>query len=126
MSTQNYNATAGLPLTRATTAGQAINAAANYDQDVMCVGDSTLVVEVDMTGGANGDVVLTVLPFESDNATVMPISLPPVSSVGPTLASGHVYYYAQFDVTALEKVRIRLNNANAGAQTITRMSWRLA
>jgi hypothetical protein len=126
VSTQNYNATVGTPLTRATTAGQAIANGANFDQDIMCVGDSSLIVEVDMTGGASGDVVLTVLPFEADNATVMPITLPPVSSVGPTLNGGHVYYYAQFDVTGLEKVRVRLNNANVAPQTITRMNWRLA
>jgi hypothetical protein len=126
VSTQNYNATVGTPLTRATVAGQAIANGANFDQDVMCVGDSSLIVEVDMTGAANGDVVLTVLPFEADNVTVMPITLTPVSAVGPTLAGGHVYYYAQFDVTGLEKVRVRLNNANAAPQTISRMNWRLA
>jgi hypothetical protein len=93
---------------------------------VPCSGDSTLVVEVDMTGGAVGDLTVAVNPYEADDATVMPIAVPQVQGVGPTLVGGHVYQYAQFDVTGIEYVRVRITNNNAGGQTITRASWRLA
>jgi len=45
--------------------------------------------------------------------------------VGPTLSGGKVYYYGQFDVQALEKVRVRITNNNVASQTIDRWSWRL-
>jgi hypothetical protein len=112
-------------LNRAIIAGVAIGAGANNDQDIVIGGSSTLIAQVDMTGAATGDLTVSVLPFEADSTTIMPISMPVVQSVGPTLSAGHVYYYAQFDVTGLDKARLRINNANAGAQTITRASWKL-
>jgi hypothetical protein len=113
-------------LDRGKQAGVAINAAANNDTDLLTQGASTLVVEVDMTGGASGDLTVQVLPFQADAATLMGVAIAPVTATGPTLAAGHVYYTAQFDVTAYDKVRVRLTNNNVGAQTITRSSWRLA
>jgi hypothetical protein len=123
-------------LTRGKIEAQAIGAGGNVDLGnpvtpggvnvVPCGGDSTLVIEVDMTGGANGDLGLQVNPYEADDATIMPIAVPQVQGVGPTLNGGHVYQYAQFDVTGLEYVRVRITNNNAGGQTITRASWRLS
>jgi hypothetical protein len=104
----------------------AINAAANNDTDLLTQGASTLVVEVDMTGGASGDLTVQILPFQADALTLMGVAIAPVTATGPTLSGGHVYYTAQFDVTAYDKVRVRITNNNAGAQTITRSSWRLA
>ena len=81
--TTNYNAIAGTLLSKGACqpAGQAINAAQTLNNDVLCQGESELVVEVDMTGAANGDLAVLVQPFESDNATVMPISVPAVLAV---------------------------------------------
>jgi hypothetical protein len=67
-----------------------------------------------------------VQPYEADNSTIMPIAMPPANSVGPTLSGGKVYYYAEFDVMALEKVRLRITNNNAGTKTLNSASWRLA
>jgi hypothetical protein len=116
----------GSLLTRGKQAGVAIAPAANNDVDILCQGDSTLTVEVDMTGAATTDLTVQVLPFEADAATIMGVAIAPVTATGPSLSGGHVYYIAQFDVTAYDKVRIRITNNNVGAQTITRSSWRLA
>jgi len=101
------------------------------DARIWCGADSTLVVEVDMTGTADADLNVDVNPYEADNATIMAgaggvLDLVPVSVMGPKVAGGHVFFYAQYDVTALEMVRVRIFNLNAGAQTVTRASWRLA
>jgi hypothetical protein len=124
-------------LTRGKVEGQAIANGANFDllgdrgdARIWCDGDSTLVVEVDMTGTAAGDVTVTVTPYEADNVTPMgPAAfLPEVQkpATNPSLSGGHVYYYGQFDVTGVEMVRVRITNNNAAPQTITRASWRLA
>lgn len=129
MSTQNYNATSGTLLTRGALqpAGTAIGAGATLTTDVMCEGDSTLILEVDMTGTAAGDLGITVVPYESDNATLMTgLNLPVVQSNGPALSGGAVRYYAQIDVTGVERVQVQVKNNNVGAQTLTRSSWRLA
>lgn len=104
----------------------AIGSGANNDSDIYTGGFDELTVEVDMTGAATGDLVATVLPFEGDNLTVMPIPLTAVRTVGPTLNAGHVYALIQYDVSGIDRVRFRINNANVGAQTITRASWRLS
>jgi hypothetical protein len=113
-------------LTRGNVLAAAIAAAGNNDTDILSGGDSTLAVEVEMTGAAVSDLTVSVQPYESDAATVMPVSMPVVQSVGPTVNAGKVYYYAQFDVTGVDKVRLRITNNNAGGQTINRASWRLA
>jgi hypothetical protein len=122
-----------LPLTKGKTEAQAIGAGGNFDlvgqngdARIWVGGDSTLVVEVDMTGAANGDLAVVANPYEADGTTIMPVALPVVQSVGPTLNGGHVYYYAQIDVTGVDQCRVRITNNNAGGQTITRASWRLA
>ena len=113
-------------LTRAIETAIAIGAGGIRNTDIYCQGDATLVVQVEMTGAAIGDLTVAVQPFEADNLTVAPISIPPVQFVGPTLNAGKVYYYAQYDIQALEKARIAITNNNAGAQTINRWSWRLS
>jgi hypothetical protein len=113
-------------LDKGSQAGVSIGTGANNDTDILTQGVSTLVVQVDMTGGAAGDLTVQVLPFEIDAVTLMGVAIAPVTSTGPTLSGGHVYYTAQYDVTAYDKVRIRITNNNAGTQTITRSSWRLA
>jgi hypothetical protein len=130
VSTQGYAAGAewviGQMLTRGKKEGVSIPNATNNDTDILCPGDQTLVVEVDMTGAASGDLVVQIIPFEADAATIMGVAIAPATSTGPTLVTGHVYYIGQFDVTAYDKVRFRITNNNAATQTITRASWRLA
>lgn len=113
-------------LTRGTALAKSVVTTGTYDTDILCQGASVLVVQVQMTGAAAGDLTTSLFPFESDNATVAPISIPPMNSVGPTLNGGKVYYYAEYDVNALEKARLRVTNNNAGTQTIDRLSWHLA
>lgn len=125
MSTQNYDQATQL-LDRGSQANLAIAAAQTIGEDVITQDRSTLVVEVDMTGGAVGDLTIAVQPYEADNATLMPIGVPQVQGVGPTLSGGHVYQYAQFDVTGVDRVRILVTNNNVAGQTITRKSWRLS
>ena len=96
---------------------------------IPCDGDTTLVVQVDMTAGAVGDLTVTVTPFEADNATLaVGMDLPPVQAptTNPALSGGHDYFYGEYDVASVEYVRVRIANANVGAQTITRASWRLS
>ena len=120
-------------LTKGVTTAQAITGGGGvYDllgpegpPKINCEGDSTLVVQVDMTGAASGDLTTAVNPYEADGATLNAVALPVVQSTGPTFAGGKVMYYGQYDVSGVDAVRIRLTNANAGGQTISRASWRL-
>lgn len=113
-------------LNRGLVTAQAITGAGGtYETDVPLSDASTLVVQVQMTGGADGDLGVSFRPFETDQATVVPLALDPVLVKGPTHVSAKVYYWAQFDVTALDKGRIRITNNNASGQTIDRLSWRL-
>lgn len=115
----------GSLLTRGKQEAVAIGAGGTNDTDIQVGGDGTLVLQVQMTGAAAGDLTAVMFPFEADNLTIMPIAIPPMNSIGPTLNGGKVYYYAEFDVSSLERVRLRLTNNNVGAQTIDRMSWKL-
>jgi hypothetical protein len=85
-------------------------------------------VEVDMNGAAVGDLVVTVQPFDSSGTAVMPGALVPVAqpTPNPAFAGGKVTFWGNFDVSPYEQVRVRIQNNNAGAQTINRASWRLA
>ena len=128
MSTANYNALAGTLLTRGRLQpdGTGINAAQTLSSDINVSGTDELVVEADMTGTAIGDLVVTVFPFEADNATVQATPIPQMITSPVVLSGGHVYFYGRYDVSGIERVRISINNANVGAQTITRASWRAA
>lgn len=104
---------------------QAIAAAQTLTTDILCQGDSTLVVQVDMTGAANGDLAVTVTPFERDQATPL-LAIDPMRTKGPTFAAGRVTYFGEFDVTGIDKVRVSITNNNVGAQVVTRSGFRLA
>lgn len=126
MSTQNYNATSGVPLTKGTATAVGIANATSYDTDLLCGGDSLLTVMVDMTGAATGDLTLQVIPFEGDNSTLLasvPLTADHID--GPIFAGGAVRAHASYNVNGLDKVRIRVTNNNAAPQTLTRTSWRL-
>jgi len=128
VSTANYNALAGALLTRGKLQpdGSSIGTGATLSQTVNVSGVDELVVLVDMTGAANGDLAVTVVPVEADNATVMALPLTAQASSGPTFGSGKVQYYGKFDVSAFEFVQVQIKNNNAGTQTLTRASWRSA
>lgn len=113
-------------LTRGRVEAQAVGAASNYTIDLLCGGDSTLVVQFDGDGAASTDWTVQVVPFEADNTTVGGVAVQPVSTQGPTFAGGRSTFYGQYDVTAFDKVRIVITNTTAGARNINRASWRLA
>jgi len=92
--------------------------------DVEVAGTDWITVQGDLTGAANGDLGVTVTPFEEDNVTLTALPLTEAVKQGPTVSGGHVYYYGKFDVTGIGRVRIAWKNNNAGTQTLTRGSWR--
>jgi hypothetical protein len=102
----------------------ALGAASGTTYDVEVSGTDWITVQGDLTGGAATDLAVTVTPYEEDNVTITALPLTEAVKQGPTLSGGHVYYYGKFDVTGIGRVRIRWANNNAGAQTLTRGSWR--
>jgi hypothetical protein len=87
-------------------------------------GNASLVLEVDLVGSADGDLVVQVNPVAEDGQ-VYPLIQPPVQFIGPTHNAGIVYYWALFDVSAQQRVQVKITNNNAGAQNCD-YSWRLA
>jgi hypothetical protein len=117
----------GSLLTRGSIVAGAIAPGATTNIDVDCAGDSELTVLAEMTGAVNGDLAVTVIPFESDNVTpANNIAMPAIRSNGPTFGGGVVQFDGTFDVSGQSKVRIAIRNNNVGAQTINRASWRLS
>jgi hypothetical protein len=97
---------------------------ASTTYDVECSGSDFLVVQGDLTGAAIGDLAVGVQPFEEDNVTLSGAILVPVQAPANVFNAGHVYSYAKYDITAVGRVRVFWKNNNAGAQTLTRGSWR--
>lgn len=112
-------------LSRGKASGQAIGAAGNHDVFIETSGYSTLVVEVDMSAGAAGDLAIQVNPVSEQGDEVLPIAQPAVQSVGPTLVGGRSYQWSIYDVQAQQRVRLRITNNNAGGQSAD-YAWRLA
>lgn len=111
-------------LNRKNAQGTAIGAGASSDLFIECGGNSTLVLEVDMSAGAAADLSVQVNPV-SEDGEVFPVAQPAVQSIGPTLASGRAYFWGQWDVTAQQRVRVRITNNNVGAQSFD-YAWRQA
>lgn len=111
-------------LNRKSAQATAIGAGANSDLFIECGGNSTLVLEVDMSGGAAADLTVQVNPV-SEDGEIFPLAQPAVQSIGPTLVSGRVYFWGAWDVTAQQRVRVRITNNNVGAQAFD-YSWRQA
>jgi hypothetical protein len=130
MSTANYNALAGSPLTRGRIQpdGTTINGTTTLTSGLIDVsGTDEIVVMVEITGAVSGDLAVTVLPVEADNVTNLPnITVPAVQSQGPTFGGAKVSFFGRYDVSAMEYVRIAITNNNAGTQNIIRASWRAA
>lgn len=96
--------------------------------DVDCAGDSELTVQADLAGSADGDLAVTVVPYEpTDNATLLPNApIPVIRSQGPKFAGASVSFTATYDVSGVSKVRIVAKNNNAGGQVLNRLTWRLS
>jgi hypothetical protein len=105
-------------LNRLNDLNQAINAGASLDKDLDVNDNQILSIQVAMTGAIAGDLTVAVFPFMGDGTTVNQAVLPAVRSTGPTFAAGVNWYNAEYDVSGLEKVRVRVTNNNAGAQTL--------
>lgn len=112
-------------LTRGSAQGVSVGTTVNTDIALDCGGDGTLVVEADMSAGAAGDISVVVNPVTEPDGEIFPIAQPPLQSVGPTLVGGRTYFWGQWDVTAQQRVRIRITNNNVGTQSLD-YSWRLA
>lgn len=117
----------GALLTRGNVTPGAIGAGTTVNTDIDCAGDSKLTVMAEMTGAANGDLAVTVIPFESDNITPQNNTVAQaVRSVGPTFGGGVVQYEGEFDVSGFSKVRLAIRNTTVGALNLNRASWRLS
>src|SRR4249919_355778 len=112
-------------LNRNKAAAQSIAAGGNLDKLIETSDYSVLVVEADMAGAAATDLVIEVAPVSEVNDEVYPIVMPPMQNVAPALSAGRIYTWARYDVSAQQRVRLRLKNANAGAQPCD-YAWRLA
>lgn len=115
-------------LTRGKVTSQSIASGATYTVSTVDVsGENELSVLAEMTGAANGDLAITVVPFKSDGVTPLAnLTLTPTSSNGPTFAGGVVQYTAVYDVSAYKKVQIRVKNNNASTQTLNELQWMFA
>jgi hypothetical protein len=113
-------------LNRQTVRSDPIGAGGTKDYDMACSDYNSAVVAVRMTAGAQADLVVSLYPWVADDPTPLPVAIPPISSVGPTLATGKCHFWAHYDLTAVDKVRVHIANQNAGAQTIELMGINLA
>src|SRR5690349_9883478 len=83
--------------------------------DVEVAGTDWIVVQAKLAGGsADGDLGVTVAPYEDDNTTLTGFTIAPGPTAGPTNQSGTVRYYGQYDVIGIGRVRITVTNNNAG------------
>ena len=116
-------------LTRATITNVAMGGGGGTTFMDAPVGSSDYItVQADMTGAANGDLGITVIPYEADGVTLSGATLPAQAGVGftPTFGAGRVTALQQYNCQGIDKVRITFTNNNVGAQTLTRASWRAA
>ena len=122
-----FSALAGKKLWQDLVTNQGLATGASFNYDLECTATDWLVIEAELTGAANGDLAITVTPYEADGITLQTNTpLPPVaaSTVGPTFGGGVVQYIGKYDVLGIRRVRITAKNNNAGAQTLNRLSWR--
>ena len=119
---ENYT---GTLLNKDSVSAVALGAGATQVFDVVLGGQTTMVVQADLTATAANDLAVVVFPYEADGATLSGAAIPAVQSGGPTLTGGHSYFYGEYDILSLDKVRVVITNNNVGAQTLTRASWEL-
>lgn len=87
--------------------------------DVNVESADELVVDVRMTTGTVGDLVVSCRPYEPDNTTLFNLALPAVESVAPVVAGADVVAHYRFDVSAYRKVQLRVRNASATNARVT-------
>lgn len=90
------------------------------DVDLVTAGFNRLKLQMRMTAAAAGDLVPRVIAYEDDGVTANNdggIWAPFVS--GPALSAGVTYWAAMYELGGVDKVSVRMSNANAGAQTGT-------
>lgn len=128
MPPDSYNPSSGVPLTRSQVSAQAIAAAGVLTMDAPVGSVDFITVQADMTGGAAGDLAITVVPYEQDGVTLAGASLPAVAGVGyaPAFGAGKVTAVQQYNVQGIDKVQVQFKNNNVGGQTINRAGWRVA
>jgi len=76
-----------------------------------------LIVDANLTGDAAGDLAVAVWPCANDG-TPLNAPLAAVSSSGPTLIVGKVYFVGEYDVSAQDRVQVRCTNNDAAAQNL--------
>lgn len=114
-------------LTRGRVPSQAIGATTTLTFDLDAAGESELTLMVEMTGAANTDLTVTVIPFRGDNTTPLNnIALQPTRSNGPLFAGGVVQYTGTYDVSGESKVRVAIRNTTAGALNLNDVTWRMS
>jgi hypothetical protein len=68
-----------------------------------------LVLEAVMTTDAAADMAVAVWPVGADGVSINnPLTASPTS--GPTLVGGKVYFTGEYDVTAQDRVQVRVTN----------------
>jgi hypothetical protein len=89
--------------------------------DLTTTGYDTLTVLWRMTGGAAGDLTGWVVPYEDDGTTVWSNGnvLPNETTTAAALAGGVVYLVRTYKLRGIDKVAVRAQNNNVGAQTLT-------
>jgi hypothetical protein len=117
-----YNALAGVNLTRGRITNLAVATGVTTTMDIPCGGTDFVTVEADLTAAAAGDLTMLVFPYEADGLTLMSTPLPAVAGVGfvPTLVAGHSQAVQQYNVQGIDKVQLQAKNNNAGGET---QSW---
>lgn len=117
----------GSLLTRGRVPSQAIGATTTLTFDLDAAGENELTLMVEMTGAANGDLTVTVIPFRGDNTTPLNnVALQPIRSNGPLFAGGVVQYTGTYDVSGESKVRVAIRNTTAGALNLNDVTWRMS
>lgn len=112
-----------LELNRAKVEGTALGGGGGSTTvEVPAARKATLTVFANITGAADADLAVTVTPYDL-GGTLINSPLPVVTSAGPKFVGVSVTYYAQFDVSGVDRVQIKVVNNNAGAQALTRLSY---
>lgn len=113
----------GALLNRRTTEATSLVTTGTLVQDVEVSHTDWLLVQGDIVGSADGDLGVTVAPFENDNVTLSTLVLTADESAGPTNASGATRFWGRYNVKGIDRVRITWTNNNAATKILTRASW---
>lgn len=97
---------------QAFTTGQVVN----YDMDVS--GASWMRIHAELLGTVTaGDLSMFVAPFRADGTTIANGQLQPTLIINPVAWGSNLYSHRLIDVRGLPKVRVIMQNLNAGTLT---------